>query len=54
MRSNLILFVLVLVLVLENPKFVRRLLDTHSRTRRRMTTKAVAGTLLLKKLRRLI
>jgi hypothetical protein len=33
MRFNLILFVLVLVLVLEKRKFVRRLFDTHSRTR---------------------
>jgi hypothetical protein len=48
MRSNLILFVLVLVLVLEIRIFEGR------GTRRRMTTKAVAGTLLLKKLRRLI
>jgi hypothetical protein len=44
MRSNLIFFVLVLVLVLvlEKRKFVRRLFDTHSRTRRRKTTKVVA------------
>jgi len=52
MRSNLILFVLVLGLVLEKRKSVRRFFDTHSRTRtstttttrtrRRKTTKVVA------------
>jgi hypothetical protein len=41
MRFNLILFVLVLVLVLEKRKFVKKLLDTVSRTRTRTTTKSL-------------
>ena len=50
MRSNMILF----VLVLKKRKFVTRMFDTHSRTRRRLrmrmrtTTKAVAAAPLLK------
>ena len=49
-----LVLMLVLVLVLEKRKFLTRMFDTHSRTRRRMTTKAVAVVLFLKELRRLI
>ena len=41
MRFNLILFVLVLVLVLEKRKFVKKLLDTVSRTRTSTTTRTI-------------
>jgi hypothetical protein len=55
MRFNLILFVLVLVLVLglvlEKSKFVKKLLDTASRTRTSTTTRTTTKSVLCNRVR---